>query len=172
MREKFFEDDEIISFDAKCFLTCSFFSRYYSRANTDFIFTSSSSFITKFKYRNLNNLSAVYPSEFSITEILEVYSLYAHTYYVIETIHPFWSINRVILRMNSSVRFVILRCFVSNEYIRLLRVKFPSSSFLNFVDRSLKREKFITFEHWEFNCVTCQKWSFLCFYLLDKRLSF
>ena len=128
--------------------------------------------ITKFKCRNLNNLSAIYPSEFSITEILEVYSLYAHTYYVIETIHPFWSINRVILRMNSSVRFVILRCFVSNEYIRLLRVKFPSSSFLNFVDRSLKREKFITFEHWEFNCVTCQKWSFLCFYLLDKRLSF
>lgn len=43
----------------------------------------------------LNNLSAVYPSEFSMMEILEVYSLYAHTYYVIETIHPFWSINQI-----------------------------------------------------------------------------
>lgn len=28
-------------------------------------------------------------------EILEVYNLYAHTYYVIETIHPFWSINQI-----------------------------------------------------------------------------
>lgn len=44
-------------------------------------------------------LSAVYPSEFSMMiEILEVYSLYAHAYYVIETIHPLftiWSINRI-----------------------------------------------------------------------------
>lgn len=40
--------------------------------------------------------------------------------------------------MNGSVRFVILRCFVSNEYIRLVRVKF-SSSFFNF-GRSLKGE--------------------------------
>lgn len=42
--------------------------------------------------------------------------------------------------MNGSVRFVILRCFVSNEYIRLVRVKF-SSSFFNFVLSVIKEGK-------------------------------
>lgn len=94
--EKIFgkQRDEIISFDAKCFFTCFCLRYLYSRANTDFyfsiyIFFSVLRVILSNEKLVLNNLSAVYPSEFSMMEILEVYSLYAHTYYVIETIHPF-----------------------------------------------------------------------------------